>query len=398
MPLPAVKLPTQTPLVADSVVAQPEQKLNQQAGEVTEIRVTRNDTLERLFRRARLSLDDLAVVRDLPGMRDSLDALKPDETITIAHNDGSLLKLTRRLSDTELLEVTREPQGFATKVLATPLEMRVTATRGAIESSLFNDARAAGLSSGIIMRLANDVFGWDIDFALEIQTGDQFGVIYEQKYRDSEYLGDGRILAAEFVNNGRMYRAVHFRSADGVIDDYFAPNGNSMRKQFLRAPVDFKYVSSNFSLRRLHPILNVVRAHQGVDYSAPIGTPVKAAGDGRVSQIGAQGGYGNAIVLEHGGGISTLYGHLSNFAKNLRSGVHVKQGDVIGFVGSTGAATGAHLHYEYRINGVHKNPRSVGLPDAQPIPSLYVPEFEEVKTSLIAQLDVIKAPRVATRP
>lgn len=370
----------------------------QPLGDAVDFIVRRNDTLEQMFRRMRLNLDDLAAIRALPGVRENLDAIRPGETIAVTHIDGALQSLVRRISETATLSVTREAAGFTAQVVETPLTLRTVTAQGVIDSSLFASARAAGMSSDLIMRLANDIFGWDIDFALEIQPGDRFTVVYEQKYRDGEFLGDGRILAAEFHNAGRDYRAVRFESADGKIADYFTPAGKSMRKQFLRAPVDFKYISSNFNPRRLHPVLNIRRAHQGVDYAAPTGTPIRAAGDGRVSFAGTKGGYGKAIILEHGGAVSTLYGHLSRFAKNLRNGTRVKQGDVIGYVGSTGTATAAHLHYEYRINGVHKNPRTVSLPDANPIPSEYLAEFQAASGALLAQLDRSKASQVALVP
>ena len=177
------------------------------------------------------------------------------------------------------------------------------------------------------MRLANDIFGWKIDFALEIQPGDRFDIVYEQKYRDGRYIGDGRILAADFMNEGVLHRAVYYESGDGKIADYFAPDGKSMRRQFLRAPLDFTRISSNFNPRRRHPILNTIRAHKGVDYSAPTGTVIKAAGEGRVAFVGTQGGYGKVVILEHGGGISTLYGHMSRFASPLRNGQRVRQSD-----------------------------------------------------------------------
>jgi murein DD-endopeptidase MepM/ murein hydrolase activator NlpD len=379
------------PLLLPEPVAQP-------IGDMVEFIVGRNDTLERIFRQARLSLEDLAAIRSLPGMREALDMLRPGELITLTHTDGVLQKLTRRMSETELLSVNREEEGFAAQVLETPLEIRTTTALGTIESSLFNAGRAAGMSSELIMRMANDIFGWDIDFALDIQRDDKFTVIYERKFRDGDYLGDGQILAAEFINEGRIFRAIRFQSADGQIADYFTPDGKSMRKQFLRAPVDFKYISSNFNLRRLHPILNIRRAHQGVDYSAPTGTPIKASGDGKVVHAGVKGGYGNAIILEHGGGISSLYGHLSRFAKGTRNGARVKQGDIIGYVGSTGASTAPHLHYEYRVHGVHKNPRTVPLPDAQPIPLSYLNEFRMQGTTALAQLDKTKASQVVASP
>ena len=367
-------------------------------GDIIEFVVGRNDTMERIFRQAKLNLDDLAAIRNLPGLRDTLDSIKSGELITFTHIDGALQQLTRRVSATELLSIRRNSDGFSARVIDTPLDIRTTAARGVIESSLFNAARAAGMSSDVTMRMANDIFGWDIDFALDIRPGDSFNVIYERKYRNGEYLGDGQIIAAEFTNETRLYRAVRFQSADGEIADYFTPDGHSMHKQFLRAPVDFKYISSSFNLHRFHPILNIIRAHDGVDYAAPSGTPVKASGDGRVSLAGTKGGYGNAIILEHGGGISTLYGHLSRFAKNLRAGTRVKQGEIIGYVGATGLATAPHLHYEYRVNGVHKNPRTVSLPDAEPISSHYLAEFQAQSSAALAQLDRSKAAQVAALP
>jgi len=356
-------------------------------GDAIDFIVKRNDTLEQIFRRMRLSLEDLAAIRSLPGVRENLDNIRPGESIAVVHINGALQSLVRRISETATLAVTREQSGFTAQVVETPLEIRTVSAQGVIDSSLFVSGRAAGMSSDLVMRLANDIFGWDIDFALEIQPNDRFAVVYEQKFRDGAYLSDGRILVAEFVNAGRQYRAVRFESADGKIADYFTPDGKSMRKQFLRAPVDFKYISSNFNLRRLHPILNVRRAHQGVDYAAQTGTPIKASGDGRVSFVGTKGGYGQAIILEHGGAVSTLYAHMSRFAKNIRTGTRVKQGDVIGYVGRTGTATASHLHYEYRINGVHKNPRTVALPDAHPIPAEYRDEFAASSGALLAQLD-----------
>jgi len=367
-------------------------------GDAVDVVVRRNDTLEQIFRQMRISLDDLATIRGLPGVRENLDALKPGEHLTVSQIDGALQKITRRTSEAALLSVTRGATDFTAQVIETPVDIRTVTAHGVIESSLFTSGRAAGMSSDLILRLANDIFGWDIDFALEIQPNDQYTVVYEQKYRDGVYLSDGRILAAEFVNAGRAYRAVRFESNDGQISDYFTPDGKSMRKQFLRAPVDFKYISSNFNPHRFHPLLNITRAHQGVDYATPTGTPIKASGDGRVAFAGVKGGYGNAIILEHGGSVSTLYGHLSRYAKGMRDGARVKQGDIIGFVGSTGAATGPHLHYEYRINGIHKNPRTISLPDAKPIPIRYEAAFETASAALLTQLDRSKAPTIAAIP
>ncbi len=361
-------------------------------GQTVEFVVRRNDTLDRIFRQLKLNLTDLASIRELPGVQEQLDRLRPGDTIKLVHDDEGLVQaLSRRISDTEVLSVTRVEEAgngpFAAEVVATPVEIRESRAQGTIDSSLFVAARAAGVSPEIILRLANDIFGWDIDFALDIQPGDRFSVIYEQKFREGEYIGDGRILAADFVNDGTTHRAVYYESADGKIADYFTPDGRSMRRQFLRAPLDFTRISSNFDPRRKHPILNMIRAHKGVDYAAPTGTIIKAAGDGRVSFVGTKGGYGRAVILEHGGGISTLYGHMSRFARGLNSGDRVKQGTTIGYVGSSGAATGPHLHYEYRVNGAHKNPRTVPLPDAAPIPDTYLAEFKSRSATVLARLD-----------
>jgi murein DD-endopeptidase MepM/ murein hydrolase activator NlpD len=359
----------------------------QPTGVVVNFVVRNNDTLERIFRRLSINLNDLALIRNLPGVREKLDTLRPGELISLTHSDGSLLRLGRRLSETTTLSVTRERTYFESRVIENAIESRLITAHGTIETSLFASGRAAGISSDVILRLANEIFGWDIDFALEIQPKDEFSVVYEQKYRDGVYIGDGKIRAAEFVNAGRAYRAVRYDSPDAEITGYFTPDGKSMRKQFLRAPVDFKYISSNFNPRRLHPVLNITRAHQGVDYAAPTGTPVRAAGDGRVVLAGVKGGYGKAIILEHGGSISTLYGHLSRFAKDIRIGARVNQGDVIGFVGSTGTATASHLHYEYRVNGAHKNPRTIALPDANPIPAAHSLAFQQSSSGWLAELD-----------
>lgn len=366
-------------------------------GEKLDFIVRRNDTLERIFRQLKLSLADLAAMLRLPGAQQALSEIRPGDKLTVIHEDGTVHALNRRISETEILSVTRADGGYAAEVITTPIELRTAHATGTIDSSLFVAARAAGVNPETIMQLADDIFGWEIDFALDIRSGDRFHLVYEQKFRDGTYLGDARILAAEFVNAGEMRRAVYYASVDGVIDGYFTPDGRSMRRQFLRAPLDFRRVSSNFNLRRRHPILNTIRAHQGVDYSAPTGTSVKASGDGRVSFVGKKGGYGKVITLEHGGGISTLYAHLSGFARGVRTGQRVKQGQSIGYVGSTGAATGPHLHYEYRVNGIHRNPRTVRLPDAAPIPTAYLADFQSKAEGLLAEFARSQGTTVATQ-
>jgi len=367
-------------------------------GATLELIVRPSDTLDRLFRRFDLDSQDLAEIRALDGVGKKLDQLRLGERIFVVRDQGAIRSLERRVSETELLTVRRTESGFEARFVATPVEMRLRRAHGEIQSSLFQAARAAGVGAETVMRLANEIFGWKIDFALEIQPGDRFNVLYEQRFRDGQYLDDGRILAAEFINAGTIYRALHYSSSDTKISGYFDPEGRSMRRQFLRAPLDFTRISSNFNLRRRHPILNLIRAHRGVDYAAPAGTVIKAAGDGRVGFLGMKGGYGKVVILEHGAGISTLYGHMSRFAKALRAGRSVQQGQTIGYVGSTGAATGPHLHYEYRVNGRHQNPRTVPLPDAKPIPADYRPEFEALSGGLLTELDRIRAAAVGVGP
>jgi murein DD-endopeptidase MepM/ murein hydrolase activator NlpD len=351
---------------------------------IVEVIVGRNDTLDGIFRRMSLNKSDLAAIRALPGIRQSLDFLRPGDAIKLKHSDGDIKELTRKVSETQTLNVVRQDSGFEAKMINNPVEVRVRTAAATIESSLFQAAGAADISDTVALKLAN-VFAWDIDFVLDIREGDRFTAVYEQIYQDGKYLRDGEVLAAEFVNGGRVYRAVRFVS-DGGHAGYYTPSGLAMRKAFLRAPVDFTRVSSAFNPHRQHPILNTIRGHMGTDYAAPTGTPVHAAGDGRVSFAGRRGGYGNAIVLTHGGNVSTLYGHMSRFARNIHAGTHVQQGEVIGYVGMTGLATGPHLHYEYLIGGVHRNPQTVQLPGAEPLRADALQRFRESAAPLIASL------------
>jgi murein DD-endopeptidase MepM/ murein hydrolase activator NlpD len=255
-------------------------------------------------------------------------------------------------------------------------------------------AQDAGLSDNLTMEIAN-IFGWDIDFALDIRKGDAFTVLYEELYLDGEKIDDGNILAAEFVNNGRTYQAVRYTDAGGHTD-YYSLDGKSMRKQFLRTPVSIARISSRFNLKRKHPILNKIRAHKGVDYAAARGTPIKATANGRIVHRGKKGGYGNTIIIQHGSKYSTLYAHLSKYRGGLKKGSRVKQGQEIGYVGSSGLATGPHLHYELRVNGVHRDPLRVKLPGAEPLDRKYLDDFMTQANTLLARLDLVRNVQVAS--
>jgi murein DD-endopeptidase MepM/ murein hydrolase activator NlpD len=360
-----------------------------------EVVVSRNDTMDRLFRRFELNLADLATLRGLPEMRSQVDKLKPGEMLRLMHRDGDLVGLERKLSESETLKVTRDADGFNTDVLENPLETRTRTASATIHSSLFQAAADAGLDDRVAIELA-EIFQYDIDFVLDIQAEDRFIVVYEELSQDGTFLRTGNILAAKFINEGREYRAVRYEDESGHAE-YFTPDGKSLRKAFIRAPVQFSRISSRFNPSRRHPVLNTIRAHRGVDYAAPVGTPVRAAGEGRVRYVGSQGGLGNAIELEHGSGVVTVYGHLSRFASKLRRGQRVELGQVIGFVGATGLATGPHLHYEYRVRGVHKNPQTVALPDAAPIAAAELERFLAATADKVNMLDLPAGPVLVAR-
>jgi murein DD-endopeptidase MepM/ murein hydrolase activator NlpD len=357
--------------------------------------VSRNDTLDHIFRRLALSLSDLASLRSLPGIRAHLDRLRPGETLTLTAKSGSLVGLERRLNIDQTLKVDRSSQGFTANVLQNPLATRARTISASIDSSLFESMAAAGGHDQTALSLA-DIFGYDIDFVLDIRPGDTFTVTYTEVLQDGKYLQDGPVLAARFINQGKEYLAVRYVGSSGNAD-YYSPQGRSLHKAFLRAPLEFTRVSSPFSLHRLHPILNTMRAHKGVDYAAPIGTPVRAAGDGRVLFAGRRGGYGNLVELDHSRGITTVYGHLSRFASGLRPGQHVTQGQVIAFVGMTGLATGPHLHYEYRVDGVFKNPQTIKFPEALPIDGPQRADFLAKSAPLLASLNPPPGPSLVSR-
>jgi murein DD-endopeptidase MepM/ murein hydrolase activator NlpD len=392
--VPATLVPPPAPVLAPApaaVAAAPAVP----AAEVIAVVVARNDTLEQIFRRSQLSLQDLAELRADPAVRVHLDRLTPGETLMLRHHGNQLAGLERRLSLTEELRVTRAASGFHAQFVVLPVQIEAAVARGVIDSSLFEAGNAAGLQDNTILELAK-IFGWDINFILDLRAGDAFTVAYQRLSQNGTYVQDGEILAARFVNDGRVVEAVRFARTDGTAS-YFSPDGRSMEKAFLRAPLEFRRVSSGFSRGRFHPILNRIRAHNGVDYAAATGTPVHAAGAGRVRFHGRKGGYGNVIEIDHGGGIVTVYGHLSRFAAAGASGARVRQNAVIGFVGMSGLATGPHLHYEYRLNGKYLDPRRIKLPDATPIDNALLPEFQRQTAPLLALLTPATTAPVSTR-
>ena len=360
--------------------------------EFVAVTIGRNDTLDQIFRGLQLELSDLAELRTLPDVRKSLDMIRPGDVIQLTHLNGEIKSLTRRIDETATLSVTRAEQGFSANIVENPLETEEQLLRGTIDSSLYVAVNAAGGTDRLAVELA-DVFKYDIDFVNQVQPGDSFIVAHEREFQDGEFVRDGDILAAEFTNTGKTWRAVRYVGPNGR-PDYYTPDGRPVRKAFLRYPVDYARISSGFSLKRRHPVLNRVRAHKGIDFAAATGTPIKAAGAGKIASRGRNGGYGNVVVLSHSGGITTLYGHMSRFAKGQKVGDRVHQGQVIGYVGSTGLASGPHVHYEYRVNGVHKNPAKVTMPKADPIPASLMADFKAQTAPLLARLDAQATPEV----
>jgi murein DD-endopeptidase MepM/ murein hydrolase activator NlpD len=348
--------------------------------------VHRGDNLARLFAANNLSATDLDSIMRLGGDTDQLKTILPGQQIDVQHDaQGHVLSLHMQIDTAHVFDVREETQGYVAKVSEIPTITHTAYAHGVIENSLFDAANRAGLSDGVTMKLIH-LYAWDIDFAHDIQSGDSFSVLYQKIERQGQPITDGDILAAEFTTGGKTYKVIRYTNPDGDTG-YYTPDGHNVRKALIRAPVSFSRISSGFSLHRLNPVLGYTRAHQGVDYAAPTGTPIKAAGDGRIVFRGRKGGYGNCIVIQHGGGYSTLYAHMSRFRRGLHVGSHVEQDQVIGYVGMTGVATGPHLHFEVRVNGVPRNPRTVKLPDAAPILAKYRPDFERETGVLLAQLD-----------
>lgn len=325
---------------------------------------------------------------------EALVRIHPGEEFAFAHaDDGHLLGLRFDRDERTQVTVTFDADGMHQATAARDVEHRLQVAHGILETSLFDAGNQAGMDDAMVIKLA-EAFGYDIDFAQDLRPGDSFTAIYDDVYRDGEKLHDGDIQAAYFVNRGKRFAAIRYTDSHGNSALYSA-DGRPMRKSFLRTPVAFSRISSFFSLARKHPILGYTRAHQGVDYAAPMGTPVHAAGDGRVVFRGRKGGYGNAIIIDHGRHYSTLYGHLSRFAA-IRVGQRVRQGQTIGYVGMTGLATGPHLHYEFRVDGAHRNPLTVTLPKPEPLPAAELARFARQAAPMLARLNTLQDLQLAT--
>jgi len=351
------------------------------------VKVKRGQTLDSIFKRQGIPISLLHEILALNNETGGLTKIRPGEIFDFqTDSNGELLQMRYALDEARYLFVRQEETGLTAEIQQREIFSEVAETEGVIQSSLFLAGKQAGLSDAMIMKLAN-IFGWDIDFVLDIRKGDRFMLVYEKVYREGEFLRDGNILAATFINQGERFQAIFFEEGD--VAGYFAPDGRNMRKAFLRAPLNFSYISSGFNPRRMHPVLKRIRAHNGIDYYAPRGTPVYTAGDGTVTRSAYSRANGHHVFVKHANSIETKYLHFTKRA--VKKGQKVKQGQTIGYVGSTGLATGPHLHYEFVVNGVHRNPRTVPLPKVEPLRGDLLASFQSQAAPMLTQLSRLES-------
>jgi murein DD-endopeptidase MepM/ murein hydrolase activator NlpD len=351
--------------------------------------VRQDDTLPKLF--DRMNIRDNEAIKFLmlsPDAKALNTLLLPGHLIEAKSNlEGKLLHLEYELDSENILVAGLTPQGYQVATQKLLLEKKEALKSAVVTNSLFGATDDAGIPDQIALQIA-EILSGEIDFYQDLRPGDHFNVVYEEFYNAGEMMKTGNILAIEFVNKGKIYQAIHFGESSGKYS-YYTPEGKSLHKSFLRSPLEYTRISSSYNAGRYHPILQRIRAHKGVDMAAPSGTKIRASGEGVVDFMGVKGGYGNVIVLKHPGGISTVYGHMSGFASDLRKGTAVEQGDVIGFVGMTGLATGPHLHYEFLLNGEHRDPMTVALPTNIPIDETLQEAFARTSLNYMAKIGML---------
>lgn len=352
--------------------------------EWTNLEVQSGDNLSALFTKVGLSAQDMYRVLNSNEEAKVLNRLFPGYQLSFhIPEEGTLHQLKVFKSPLEGYLFTLKDAAYEVEPIIRIPEVRTTYKEGVINDSLFMAAKRANIPAISIMEMA-DIFGGVIDFILDPRDGDSFSILYQEKYLDGQFIGNGDIIAAQFTNQGKQYVAVRYTNDHGDVG-YYSPEGESMRKAFLRTPLDVFRISSNFNLRRKHPILNTIRAHKGTDYAAPKGTPVRATSDGVVTWAARNGSFGKLVVIQHRGEFETKYAHLNDYASGVKKGSRVRQGDIIGYVGQTGGATGPHLHYEFLIRGVHKDPRTIvhQLPQAVSLDPIELPRFKEQTKHLL---------------
>ncbi len=378
---------TPTQLVRRDLAAPALAPLARDEGYWREERIQRGDTIGSVL--ARLSVADQPAQLFLrtDARARTLYQLKPGKSVRVQTDElGRLLALSYLTQGGDLLTIRRGNDDFVATSVAPQAAVRLELRAGEIRSSLFAAADAVGLPDAVTSQIA-DIFSGDVDFHHDLRRGDRFSVVYEMREIDGHPAGTGKVVAVEFVGKGIAYRAFLWRGADGS-EGYYAADGKSLRKAFLRSPLEFTRITSGFSMARFHPFMQTWRAHRGVDFAAPSGTAVRAAGDGKVVVAGRQGGYGNVVILQHAGAYSTVYAHLSQFGAGVKPGTQVAQGQLIGYVGQTGWATGPHLHYEFRVGNEQRDPLTIALPNAQPIPAAALPAYIQRVAPLASQLSL----------
>ena len=360
-----------------------------------EERIGRGDSLPGLLSRLGVNAADTRAFLDAARETKALARLVPGRTVLARVSSGGQLLLFRYLaSDENLVSVTRAGGQLKAEQRQVALESRLIMRSGKIQGSLFGATDAADVPDRIASEMA-EAFSGDIDFHRDLRRGDHFSVVYEALYFDGQLIKTGRLMAAEFVNQDKAHRALYFKDAQGR-EGYYTPDGQSMKRAFLKSPMPFTRISSGFSNARYHPVLKEWRAHKGIDYAAPSGTPVRAIADSVVNFVGKQGGYGNLVVLNHQGAYSSAYGHLSRFGKGIKRGTRVSQGQIIGYVGATGLATGPHLHYEFRVGGVQKNPLALKLPTSYPLDARAKNQFMAGSRQMVQRLELLRNTNLAS--
>ncbi len=348
--------------------------------------VKKGDNLKKIFIREKLNLNDYLAIIQLPAIQQYLTKLNPKQNIyLLLHKQRQIHKLVYMIDHAHYLELDKTEKGFKTKVITVKLLKKSTLAKGTIHQSFALAAHRAGLSDQTIMALSS-IFSWDMNFSRDTRPGDQFVVLYDTYFDHGKKVKSGKIIAAEFINKSKKLYAIRYRAQKGKIN-YYSQTGHNLRRAFLRVPIKYQYVSSPFNSNRMHPILHIVRPHEGVDLAAITGTPIHATSDGRIIFRGRRGGYGKAIIMQNTSKYTTLFAHMSRFAKKYHVGSYIKEGQVIGYVGQTGLATGPHLHYEFRINGVHYDPMKIKLPDAKPIPKKELSTYLAYAKTIVEQLN-----------
>lgn len=353
------------------------------------IEIKRGQTLSGAFDQLGMGPSQWLPLLDLDNEEiNRLERLRAGDVLKVRRDGERFAELQLKINEFKTLQIERGPDGLEATTLTADIERRQAFAFGEIDSSLFLSGKAAGMSDRLIMSMVQ-VLAYDVDFAYDLRQGDQFVVLYEELYRDGEKLRDGDILAVEFINRGRTVQAFRFEDESGRAG-YYRPDGEAVKTAFLRNPLNVYRISSHFDLSRRHPVLNTIRAHRGTDYAAPHGTPIRSTGDGKVVFAGRQGGFGRVVIIRHGGTYQTKYAHMSRFRSGVRAGAKVRQGQVIGYVGSSGLATGPHLHFEFLVNGVHRDPLTVPLPRSEPVPKQQMAAFKAQTERYVARLETLR--------